>query len=211
MTKYLILEFDDLNPHPEVDCVHLLEEFVDKYPTIHLNMFTVGCYQNTLLFDHPDWCRRVKRLIDSGNMSLAVHGYFHTAEEFKKLTYDQANYRILTAENTFKAAGLPFLKVFRGPHWGINTDTFKALIERGYTHVYSHESYKELNNQFVDKIKVIYYNWNGKDELTNPADLCVGHFHTHDVCGNGIRESFSRICKAVEGYDFEYLRVDQAT
>jgi len=72
--KYIILEFDDFNPHPEVDCICLAEELVEKYPTIHLNMFTVGCYQGTLLFDHPDWCQRVKRLIDSGNMSLAIHG-----------------------------------------------------------------------------------------------------------------------------------------
>ena len=127
------------------------------------------------------------------------------------MNYEQAVSRIDLAETTISAARLPYLKVFRGPHWGINENTYRALIDNGYTHVYSHESYRELNNKFADKIKVVYYNWNGKDELVDMPNLCVGHFHTHNVCGNGIGESFNRICKAIENNEFEYLRVDQVT
>lgn len=209
--KQLILEFDDLNPHTEVNCLPLIDELVLRYPNVVLNFFTVASYGGHVLHSNLEWCKKLRTHIHNGNVCLAVHGLYHTSEEFKHHTYDSAVAALKLAHTIFNAANLPFTKVFRGPHWGINEHVFKALIDLGYSHVYSHESYRILNDKFKDAIKIIYYNWNGKDELVNPADLCIGHFHTHNVCGNGIQESFNRICRALDNNDFKYLRVDQAT
>ena len=50
--------------------------------------------------------------------------------------------------------------------------------------------------KYIDNNKVIYYNWNLKDEA--PVEtLLVAHGHTHNVCQNGINETMHRIKKFI--------------
>jgi len=208
----LILEFDDLNPHPEVNCILVIDQLIQRYPNIILNFFTIPNYLGTSpLYNDKEWCKKIRKYIDSGNINLCVHGCYHTQEEFKHLNYVDAHKCLLYGLNVFKYSGLPVARVFRGPHWGINHETFMALRALNFTHVYSHISYAALNQSWEDEIKVVYYNWNLKDNFgifeNPPNDVIVAHGHTPDVCGNGIGQSHNRICNALDSNSFEFLRV----
>ena len=158
----LILEFDDFNPKKEVDCLAEIEYLVDRYPNIKLTMFTPAMYENNTLRSDPKWCNAVRKLIQSDNLRLAVHGCFHTSEEFKFKNKEEAISTIALAECMFRIAKLPFIRVFRGPHWGINQATYDALKWLEYTHVYTHPDYSTLADTNTD-IKSIFYDWNLKD------------------------------------------------
>ncbi len=213
MINNVIIESDDFHPDPSVDCLYIAQRLIQKYPKIVLNFFTPACYNQVPLYTNKDWCDEVRLLIDSGNIRLGVHSLYHTQEEFKYYNYRTAVDKIKLAEDIFRVAKLPFLKVFRGSHWGICEDSIKALIDLGYTHLYSHINYKELNDKYSDKIKIIYYNFNLADtwpNMENPteSDICVMHSHTHAVCNNGIGESYNKLCEIIDNNNFTYLSID---
>lgn len=206
----LILEFDDFSPHLESNCINELDYLIDKFPNIKINLFTSPAYKNVKLYDYPEWCDRVRVFIENNNIKLALHGVYHTTEEFKFKTKIEAVNSIIEGMSIFKYSNLDVLNVFRGPHWGINSDTYDALIELGFTHVYTHDDYKILSEKYDDKIKNVYYNWNLKDEFINKNDdIIIAHGHTHNVCNNGIQESMSRIVKFIEDYSPNFLFVDE--
>lgn len=215
----IILEFDDLNPNPQVDCLAVARELIEKYPNIVLNFFTVPVYEGIWLHYDIKWVEEVRKLIDSGNINLGVHGTYHSFLEYKNKTYVDAKLSLIESLHNFDRANLKVSKVFRGPYWAINEDCVKALIDLGYTHLYSHKEYTTLNEKYADKIKTVYYNWNLKDEwpkLENPldSDIVVAHGHTsrhpHLSCQNGIWECYEKICATLDSFDnVEYLRIDQ--
>ena len=209
----LILEFDDFNPLSEVNCLSEIKYLVSKHSNIKITLFTSALYQRVPLFYDKKWCEEVLELIFNDNIRLAVHGLYHTNEEFKSKTYDDASVSLLLAESIFTHSKLPFIKVFRGPHWGINSQTCEALVDLNYTHMYIHENYGFLQNTFKDKIKSVFYNWNLKDDfdsgMLSEQNIIVGHGHTHDVCGNGIAESLSRIEKCIINFNPTFLFADE--
>jgi hypothetical protein len=198
----LILEFDDFNPKNTVNCIESIDKLVSLFPKIKLTMFTSALYERKALFSDKVWCDRVRAHINNNNLRLAVHGLYHTQEEFKHKSYDDAKLSLVIAESVFNVSNLPFIKVFRGPHWGINDNTYNALIDLNYKFVFTHESYKDLSVRFPN-IKSVYYNWNIKDDfnLIETTDFIIGHGHTHNVCGNGIEESYSKIRKFIDTYN----------
>jgi hypothetical protein len=215
----LILEFDDFNPNPQVDCLAVARELIEKYPDIILNFFTVPVYEGICLHYDTRWIEEVKKFIDSGNIVLGVHGTFHTFREYALYDYPRSAIYLKHSHDKFNEAGLPFVKCFRGPYWGICEDSVQALIDMGYTHLYSHKEYTALNEKYADKIKIVYYNWNLKDawlKLENPldSDIVVAHGHTskhtHLSCGNGIWECYNKICDFIDSQEnIEFLRIDQ--
>ena len=215
----IILEWDDLNPNPQVDCLAVARKLIDKYPNIVLNFFTVPVYESTDLCCAKEWCNEVRKYTDSGNIAIGVHGTFHTFREYAFLNYEQSVKQLEYSHVVFEGATLPIAKCFRGPYWGVNEDCVKALIDFGYTHLYSHKEYTALNEKYADKIKIVYYNWNMKDDwpkLENPleSDIAVAHGHTskhaHLSCGNGIWECYDRLCSFIDSQDnIEFLRIDQ--
>jgi hypothetical protein len=214
----IILEFDDLHPHPEVDCIHIIDELVKRCPHIILNFFTVPEFKGSPICWDTEWCDKIKGYIDSGNLCLGMHGHLHTPNEFKNISYKEAHTKIIKGEQRMLIGGLPFKKVWRSPHWGINRDTFQALIDLGYTHVYSHMDYQELNNKYKEEVKIAYYNFNLKDEWPNletasPNDIIVCHGHTssypHLSCGNSIWEQKDKILKIAKLKDVEFLRINE--
>lgn len=91
---------------------------------------------------HPAWCRAVKELVEQGRFEIAVHGYYHTnprifshGQEFADLDAAEARRRITMAEETFRRCGIPFVKGFRPPGWGLSAGLFEALQELGYRFV----------------------------------------------------------------------------
>jgi hypothetical protein len=211
----IILEYDDFHPNPEVDCLQTVKELVNEFPNILINLFTIPCYKGTPLYESKDWCRDVRTLIESNSIRLAIHGTYHTQEEYKYYDYKTAVDKIKLSENIMSAAKLDFVKVFRGPHWGLCLESATALCDLGYTHIYSHNSYSALNDQIKDRVLVPIYNWNLAHEYPNfetpPSNkIIITHGHTHDVCGNGINESYGRLRTfLMENNNLQFLGVNE--
>lgn len=186
--KTLTLEYDDFHWKSPENCLDFIEKQVKKYPDIKFSLFTSFMYQGFDIKDNLDWVSRVTKLIDSNNIRICVHGLYHTQEEFKYVTYDEAMSKLL-----YIVAQSPFFydKVFRGPHWGLNVAAVSALNDMGYTHLYNHEDYKFLEGHFNGK--TVYYNWNLKDEPPKDIIKVVAHGHTHPVCSNGMEETWHKV------------------
>ena len=208
----LILEFDDFNPKNSVNCINQIDQLVSLFPDIKLTMFTTALYERTALFSDKEWCNRVRVHIANNNLRLAIHGLYHTQEEFKDKSYDDAKLTLVIAESVFTVADLPFVKVFRGPHWGINESTYNALIDLNYKFVYTHDSYREMSSKFLN-IKSVYYNWNLKDDFKSlnliNEKFIIGHGHTHNVCSNGIAESYDKIVNIIHEHSPTFYFVDE--
>lgn len=208
MKRTLILEYDDFHWKSPENCLDTIYKFVEKYPTIKLSMFTVARHSDLWLGKDKEWCAKVKDLISNGNLQLAIHGLYHHQEEFKHKTYNEAMTSLVLAESEFIEEDLPYVKVFRGPHWGINQETYNALVALNYTHVYTHPDYASLIKYNQDIYNIIY-NWNLKDEAPDDEFL-IGHGHTHNVCGNGIEETFDRVCSFIDNNEVEFKFVSDA-
>lgn len=205
----VIFEFDDFNPHKEVDCLNTIKELVGLYPKIKLTFFVPAAYKNCRLDSDQNWCNEVRNLIKSENISLTVHGLYHSQEEFKFLNKDEAENRLKEAENIFQAAKLPFDKICRFPHWGNGEGAYEALISLNYKSCWTHEEYKWLSEKYPE-LKSVYYDWNLKDRfedsgLENHEGIIIAHGHSHSTCMNGIEESLDRICSFIDKYNPEFL------
>ena len=215
----IILEFDDLNPDPNVDCLPVIKQLIERYSDIVLNFFAVPVYGHTDLCYSQEWSNEIRKYVEYGNIVLGLHGTFHTFREYALLNYEQSLHKLKYSHTVFDGVKLPVTKCFRGPYWGICEDSVRALIDLGYTHLYSHKEYITLNEKYSDQIKIVYYNWNLKDNwptLENPleSDIIVAHGHTskypHLSCGNGIWECYNKICDFIDSQDnIEFLRIDQ--
>jgi hypothetical protein len=190
----LILEFDDFHWRYPENCISEIQELVDEFPDIKISLFTTALLSNLPISNNVEWVSKVKKFILSDNIRLAVHGIYHNNQEFKYMTKDQALASLSLVHSAFDHAKLPFVKVFRGPHWGINQESIDALNELSYTHLYNHEDYRNLDHLF--KNKVVYYNWNLKDD-SPVEDTLVAHGHTHNVCENGIKQVMPKIKKFI--------------
>lgn len=208
MNKTLILEFDDLHWKQPENCLDTIKRYVQKYPKIKLSFFTTPCHSQLPLSYNPEWCLEINDLIKSNNIRIAVHGLYHNQEEFKYLDDNRSIMFFKLAEKEFNQAGIPFIKVFRGPHWGICQHTYDALKYEGYSHIYTHEDYRDLAEKNKTRIKNIFYNWNLKDEAPND-NLLIGHGHTFNVCSNGIAQTFDKVCAFIDKYNPEFKFVNE--
>lgn len=186
-----VFEFDDLHWKSPENCLPSIERLVLAVPNIKLSFFCTPFHSNLPLSWDVQWCDRVRELIQSNNVSLCVHGLNHDSCEFLNLSKRNAKDRLISAHEKFENAKLPFHKVFRAPYWNINAETYDTLEELDYSHIYSHDDYKNLSNGKT--IKTVFYNWNLKDEFSGTEDIIIAHGHTHDTCFNGIAEVESRI------------------
>jgi len=197
--KDLIIDFDDLHyRHPE-NCLRTIEYLVERNPTIKMLFFTIPYLDRQEIGNDERFCNDVREYIDSGHIQLAIHGTYHSSEEFKNLTDTAARMKISLSERLMSEAKLPFIKVFKGPHWGLNRETIEVLKSKDYKAVFSHDDYKHLE---TDGIDFRYYNWNLKDDYQDPGeDLVIAHGHTHNVCGNGIQETADKILRVLDKED----------
>lgn len=205
--KTLILEYDDFHWKSPENCLSTIQRFVDRFPNIKISLFSTPIHSYLPYRDDLNWCNSVRKLIESGNIHLAVHGIYHDSEEFKHKNFANACYSLKMAEEEFEKSSLPFVKVFRGPHWGINNETYAALECLDYTHIYTHEDYRHLITP-ERKIKSVIYNWNLKDEAPD-LDLLIAHGHTHSVCSNGIQETFDKVSTFIENNNPSFRFVNE--
>jgi predicted deacetylase len=206
----LLLEFDDLNPHYQVNCIKEIEKLINLFPEIKLTFFTSALYEGVPLYSDKEWCNKINKYILSNNVRLAVHGLVHSpCEEFKHKNKDETLLALNIAEAIFKTSNLDYIKIFRGPHWGINEYTYESLIQLGYKSIYTHVDYINLVDKYKE-IKSIFYNWNLKDDFTDiQNEIIIAHGHTHNVCGNGISESLNKIISFIEKYNPEFIFGDE--
>lgn len=216
--KKIILEFDDLHWDPSVDCMVTIDKLVRHIPNIILNFFVPIKYNNQPLTSNKEWLARLKDYINRGNIKIGIHGYLHSPEEFKRYGYHQAYDILELIDEELSKNQIAYQKVFRGPHWGINEKVVQALIDNGYTHLYSHQNYKELNSKFENNIKIVYYNWNLKDKwpiLENSViqnDIIVAHGHTsihpHLNCNNGIHDISDYLIGFLKENSLEFVSLE---
>ena len=208
----LLIDFDDFHPDDEVDCLPVLKNIFDQRPEVKINFFIPPNYNGHPLYKNQLWCDIVKSYIAKNMIAVGVHGHTHSPVEFAHKNYQEAVSSIRAAEAMFDASGIPFQKVFKGPQWAANASTIEALIDLGYTHLYSHVNHRALNDNYADKIKIVYYNFNFKDEwptLENPLinpNICVAHGHTskHPYldCGNSIWNHYNKILNLPDNTEF---------
>lgn len=205
MERTLVLEYDDLTHLAPENCIDTIDELVARHPTIKLSFFTVPMMRGVPLSHDMLWCSRIRKHIDNGNVTLAHHGLVHTPEEFKHLDQTECTLRLKFSKSIFDTCKLPVAKVFRGPHWGICDEAVKALECEGFTHLYNHTDYKHLTS---DVLKMVYYNWNLKDEPSDD-DTLVTHGHTHNVCSNGILETLDKVSRFIDHANPVFKFVDE--
>jgi hypothetical protein len=186
----IVLDFDDLHWREPENCLDTINLLVNSIENIKINFFTIPFLDYIPLIDNSKWCLEIERLIKYGKIRLYVHGLRHSFNEFLDISYEGAIKKIDVAEQIFYASNLRFGKVFKGPNWGINKETIRALIDKKYDYIYVHPEQEALATEFCQYIKFITYNFNLSDlNKTRPdKDLTIMHGHTHNVCGNGIKE-----------------------
>ena len=201
----LVLEYDDLTFMDPENCLPQINELVRRHPNIKLSFFAVPMMRGIPLTHDMEWCRCIRQHVYNGNVCLGVHGLTHTQEEFKHLDYTEAALRLRFAEAVFETAALPFVRVFRGPHWGLNQETINAIADAEFTHLYNHEDYMGLR---TGGMHAVYYNWNLKDDPPE-REMLVAHGHTHNVCQNGIEETLDKVSKFIDYYRPEFKFINE--
>lgn len=210
--KKLVLEFDDLHFLNPENCIKEIRYLVNLFPNIKLNFFLPPCLRGTPLFNNKPWCTELDIYIKNKNVCIGRHGLYHTPEEFKYLNKKQALERLKIGDDIIFKSGLTDVKVFRGPHWGINEESIEALIEWGCLYIYNHDSYKILADKYSNNLKFKYYNLNLKDDInisTIKDDIIIAHGHTHNVCGNGISERLEHIINLFKNNEIETLFINE--
>ena len=201
----LVLEFDDFHFLDPENCLKTINKYVNIIPKIKISLFTVPMLRGIPLFMNQAWCYQVRNLIQQGSLEICRHGLNHDVLEFRNLSYEEAKKKLMIGDHIFEVAGLQTQKVFRAPFWGINENVVHALNDLNYTHLYNHRDYSYLDALF--KAKVVRYNWNLSDPFDDslrPEWGVIAHGHTHDVCGNGIEETFQRVIDVLKSRPFEF-------
>jgi len=200
----LLIDFDDLHPHSDVDCIEVIKKIFAIRQDVIINFFVPPNYNGMPIYENRNWCKEIQNYVKQGKISIGIHGHTHAPAEFADKSYQAAVSSIRASEAMFSAAGITHQKVFKGPEWAANGPTIEALIDMGYTHLYSHRDHFELNNKYADKITIVYYNFNFKDKwpkMENPrpvnSDTYVAHGHTSKTktlnCENSIWDHYEKI------------------
>ncbi len=117
--KQLVLEYDDFHWLEPENCLETIMRFKQEIPGIKLTMFTVPSLRGNPIYNNLDWCRKVAKLCHEGVLEIARHGFTHSELEYEHCNYDYAINSLLLGDKILEAAGIPFVRVFRGPYWGL--------------------------------------------------------------------------------------------
>jgi len=199
MTK-ILFDFDDLHYCNPVNCITDIDYLCKEIPNIKMLFFTVPLYNGLPIYNDKNFCNRIIKHINNGNIEIAVHGTTHTTLEYKHISEKDAETNINLSIDIFNKANIPIKKIFKGPNWGLNQNTINILEKLEFTHIFNHEEYSHLQN---NNLKFIYYNWNLKDNFDEKllySDFIIAHGHTWDVCNNGIKEVSNKIIETLNKY-----------
>lgn len=196
-----IYDFDDFAlDKPGYD---LLVKIKEHYPNFKCTCFTPAFNMNVFLKKvstdrFKTWGKIVK---DIDWIEIAPHGFSHLKGEC--LTdRKQFTTMILAIENLFKYLELPYVKIFKAPHWEISEEAEKVLKERGYILAI------DRNNPVV-RVEMPTYVWNWSiDEPMPKYPLIKAHGHVW-LTNNGLDKCLPNILRMPQNAEFktvgEYL------
>lgn len=195
--KTISLEMDDFQPRNHR--FDILDKLRERYPDFKITMYTIPwdiryeTEKGGLPIDREEfksWVNVVRHAVEDGWMEIAIHGLTHAPREFENMTARLAGAKIMFAEEMFKKAKIPFVKIFKAPQWLLSDEAKNQIIGMGY--------------------KVVedgYYNWNVRDEFPVELDNIIGHGHIQngDGCNNGIEESLIRLVQVPKDYKWQFV------
>jgi predicted deacetylase len=199
----ILLDFDDLYSEHPYDCLDSIDYLVKAIPNIKILLFTIPNLGNRYISNKNSFIDKVKKYINSDNIKIGIHGNTHDVLEFKYLNYNEAISKLLDSHRILDNLQIDYERIFKGPHWGINSEVINALNALEYKCIFNHEDYMYLE---TTDIKYIYYNWNLKDDFDESllqSKFIIAHGHTHNVCNNGIFEVRDKIIDTIKKYNLE--------
>lgn len=127
----LVIDVDDLSPSKPG--LELLMRLKQHYPALKVTCFTPAMDQAVAQKKMPEdklleWAKIVSSL---DWIEIAPHGFLHFEHEME-LTYKQTRDVIVACEEVFKKIGLPFVKIWKSPHWQTSKEAYQALRDAGY-------------------------------------------------------------------------------
>lgn len=201
MPNKVLIDLDDYHWLAPENCLTFLESIIQIIPNCKLLLFTIPNLRDCPITQNNEWISRTISLIEKGNLRIELHGYTHEHLEFDRLNKTDTEKRIKDALAIFDDAGFPIPVAFKGPNWGICQNTIDVLSDMGFQYIYDHPKNKGLFD--YKELTPIYYNWSIGDKL-NPKPVTIGHGHTHNVCGNGIRETLPSALESIHQYGLSW-------
>jgi hypothetical protein len=205
----IAIEYDDLAPHTHQ--LEYLTKIKEHLPEFKVTLFTIPLdirYGEPVRITNPEyelWRKAIRACIRDGWMELALHGLTHNYLEFKNLDHDQAVKRLITAERMMREANLPYVKIFKAPHWYVSPEAKEAIQNKHIVH-----GIGEFGGMEV--VEDGYYHWNLKDDMPKPAEMkdvkvMIAHGHVMDGngCNNGIQETMHKILDLPTDTNFHFI------
>lgn len=178
----------------------LLEEIHSHYPSCKLTVFCVPAEARFTkkaailsASEYKPFVAATKKAIKQGWLEVGVHGLTHAPNDFginrskKTKDFDYFKIKLMMAENIFKKAGLPFVKLFVAPFWQLHPEAKRAIESKGYRVIEESD-----------------HNWNLRDDFPN-LPINIGHTHIQNTCGNGLEESLPRILQIPTSAKWKFL------
>ena len=133
---------------------------------------------------HMGWCQAVRTMVTEGKFEIAVHGCDHCnplryahSQEFADRDETEAFERVARAEELFDLCGIPFVKGFRPPGWGLSAGLIRALRRLRYRFISPFSPYLRLNRIGVfEGLAVPPQNWG----IVDDPEVAVG---LAEACG----------------------------
>jgi hypothetical protein len=170
--KYVI-DYDDFTVGTALSNLLRIKK---HYPGFKVTAFTIPMHLSVLKKELPferlkAWAEVVR---EYDWIEIAVHGYAHLREE---CLVDRAKAERLLSESekTLTELGLPWVKVFKAPHWLASREMYECLRDRGYLVAVDRNQLKPD----VPGLKTYTFNWS-LDETVLPSEEWIkghGHFY----------------------------------
>ncbi len=145
-------------------------------PDFKATLFSVpGRGSDVFWRSHPDW------------IELAPHGAMHN-DPYECLEWSHKTMEAYLDSEQLQA---PYwARIFKAPGWQINMDIYRVLLDRGYAVADQHLE----DDRRPAGLRTYFYedgmNWHG---------------HVQNVCGNGLQETWGKVCELVESAEsFEF-------
>lgn len=178
-----------------------LTKMKSHFPDFKVTLFTTPFDAKYVLNHAPieklyDWGKLVEANKDW--MEIAVHGFAHERGECMVKSHKEAETLIRASENVFKKIGVPFVKIFKAPHWEMNQTFEEVLNDMGYVKAID-------RNSPVVHTNIPTYTWSWSIETPLPEFHTVkGHGHVIGT-NNGIDKELPNLLKIPTDAEFKFI------
>jgi len=199
-----VIDFDDYSAtHPGH---HLLLKLKEHFPNFKCTCFTPAFslavfFRKMEVEKFKEWGKIVAA--NSGWIEIAPHGFSHLKGEMLTKDKKRAEMIIKAIENLFGQLGIPFVKIFKAPHWQISPAAEEVLKERGYVLAI------DRNKPTVHTdIPTYVWNWDIKDvpfPKHYPVIKAHGHIWTTPGIVNGLDECLPNLLQMPQNAKFQFI------